>query len=99
MPSARFYTNSDGSTADMVYDDQAMTASGVLVHVPAGASPVVVDAIIAGQPVSVTYPPGTDVTFAFTQPLPIAFTTTKSGGQGIAMSWLESFSASVSVGG
>jgi hypothetical protein len=31
----QFYSNADGSTAALVYDDVTMLASGVQVHVPA----------------------------------------------------------------
>ena len=92
---ARFYSNSDGSTADLVYDDVAMTSSGVLVHLPVGAKPVTATAVINGTPVSVTYQPGTDITFSFGSALPITFVTTKSGGQGISMPWFGSVGFSV----
>lgn len=88
----RFYSNADGSTADLVYDDIAMTASGVLVHVPQGSSSLVVNAVVGGQPIAVTYPGGTDTTFQFPSPLPVSFVTTKSGDQGVSAPWLASVS-------
>lgn len=93
--SVQFYTNSDGSTAALVFDDVAMTASGVLVHVPQGARAVQVQAVISGQPVELNYGPGTDTTFSFSQALPISFITAPNGGQGIDMPWFGSFTVAV----
>jgi hypothetical protein len=92
----QFYSNADGSTATLVYDDVAMTASGVLVHVPAAAQTVTVRAVISGQPVNLVYPPGTDTTFPLPS-LPIGTRTNAKGQQVMDMSsWLGSVGASVS---
>lgn len=90
IQTVRFFENSDGATGDLVYDDQAMTASGVLVHVPADAKAVMVSAVIGGQEINVTYPPGTDTTFSFGAPLPISYMTAPNGNQGISMPWFGS---------
>lgn len=91
----RFYQNSDGSTADLAYDDQSMTASGVQVHVPTDAKPVTVSAVIAEQPVDAIYPPGTDAAFSFGTDLPVVLQGTWKGTQGLSMPWFGSFSVSV----
>jgi hypothetical protein len=92
----QFYSNSEGSTASLVYDDVALTVSGVLVHVPAKASTVIVNAMFSGIPVHLTYPAGTDTTFSFMIPLPITIKTMRNGSMGINMPWFQSVSIVVS---
>jgi hypothetical protein len=91
-----FYSNADGSTATLVYDDVAMTASGVQVHVPATAKAVTVRAVISGQPVNLSYPPGTDTTYAFPTGLPFTIGTDARGRLTKNMPWLTSVGVSVS---
>jgi hypothetical protein len=91
----QFFSDSNGSTASLVYDDVAMTASGVLVHVPVNAKTVIVNAVISNTPISLTYPAGTDTVYLFASPMPISFVTTRSGGQGISMPWFEQVSIAI----
>jgi hypothetical protein len=91
----QFYSNADGSTASLVYDDVAMTASGVQVHVPATAKQVRVHAVIGGQPIDLAYPPGTDTTFSFPSPMPISISTDANGRLTKSMPWLTSVGVAV----
>jgi hypothetical protein len=91
----QFYSNSDGSTATLVYDDVAMTASGVLVHVPATGKAVRVHAVIGGQPVNLTYPPGTDTTYSFATGLPLTIGTDARGRLTKSMPWLSSVGVAI----
>ena len=93
--SVQFYSNADGSTASLVYDDVAMTASGVQIHVPAGARTVTVNAVISGQPVNEVYSAGPDAFYSFASPLPIALLTTSKGTTGFSLTWLSSVCVSV----
>jgi hypothetical protein len=45
----RIYSSGDGATADLIYDDVAMTCAGVHVRVPAGVLARSVNAVIGGQ--------------------------------------------------
>ena len=91
----QFYSNADGSTATLVYDDVAMTASGVQVHVPATAKTVIVSAVIGGQPVNLKYPPGTDTTYSFATALPLTIGTDARGRLTKSMPWLGSVGVAV----
>ena len=91
----QFYSNADGSTATLVYDDVAMTASGVQVHVPATGKAVRVHAVISGQPVNIAYPPGTDTTFAFPTGLPLTIGTDARGRLTKSMPWLSSVGVAI----
>lgn len=92
------YWDAGGTTAALVYDDVAMTASGILVHVPAGAKTVFVKSIINSTPKAVSYPGGTDTTFIFTSALPVSFVATRGAAQGITTAWFGQFCIGINGG-
>lgn len=85
------YSGGDGATADMMWNDVAMTASGVQVHIPPDGNQRIVTAVIGGQPVNVTYPPGTDTFFSFPEALPVAIKTNFKNFRGLDLPWFGSF--------
>lgn len=86
-----FYAGGDGASANLIWDDVTMLASGVHVTVPKNGRRRVVSAVINKQPVSLTYDPGTDTIFSFPVPLAVSFVQTRRGTEGMVISGFGSF--------
>lgn len=92
----QFYSNSDGATAELLWDDATMLASGVLIHVPQTGKTVNVSAHIAGKLIELVYPAGTDTTYTFKTPLPVTIGVNRLGLPKLDMStWLGSVGVAV----
>lgn len=87
----RIYSGGDGASADLLWDDATLTTSGVRVHVPDDGRQRVVNAVIGGQPISLTYDPGTDTTFSFPDPLALTIVQTRKGTPGMVIAGFEAF--------
>ncbi len=97
----RIYASGKGSTADVVWDDVTMLASGVQVHIdPSEPSPITFygDVTFPGQPgpthIIQSYPPGAAT--IWTLPLPIGVTrvTGAHGAAGLAFAGFTNFGVS-----